>query len=206
MFVMKLSKKNFQQIVKEIIDSCLEEDVRVSNAGKMLRQVHMELQKEKDPNKIKKLQAKKNALMVSIATGSPIPSEYNVSESNKAMSDIDLDIHRDSIKMSLINAIDNDRKLKQEILANMEAESDPKELKIYKRALYIINNTLEEKEALLRTLNPKKQYESLLNEKAPPGMEDWIKSNKKRFLKQYGKENGMKILYATAWKMYNKKD
>lgn len=48
-------------------------------------------------------------------------------------------------------------------------------------------------------------FESALNEKAPPGMEDWIKSNKARFKKQYGKDKGEEILYATAWKRHNNK-
>lgn len=39
-----------------------------------------------------------------------------------------------------------------------------------------------------------------LDEVAPPGQEDWIKKNKGRFIDQYGKEKGERILYATAWK------
>lgn len=46
--------------------------------------------------------------------------------------------------------------------------------------------------------------EDELNEAAPPGMEKWIKKNKKIFIKKYGKKRGMRILYATAWKMHNK--
>lgn len=44
-----------------------------------------------------------------------------------------------------------------------------------------------------------------LMEKAPPSkkIEDWIKSNKDRFIKRYGKEKGTEILYAKSWKMYN---
>jgi hypothetical protein len=41
-----------------------------------------------------------------------------------------------------------------------------------------------------------------IDEVAPPGLEDWIKSNKKRFVKEYGKEKGMQVLYAKAWKMH----
>ncbi len=48
--------------------------------------------------------------------------------------------------------------------------------------------------------------ESQLEEKAAPGQEDWIKSNKARFIKQYGKEKGLEVLYATAWKRSKKKD
>jgi len=40
-----------------------------------------------------------------------------------------------------------------------------------------------------------------VNESAAPGKEDWIKANKQRFIKQYGKEKGLKILYAKAWAM-----
>jgi hypothetical protein len=48
--------------------------------------------------------------------------------------------------------------------------------------------------------------ESQLDEKAAPGQEDWIKSNKARFIKQYGKEKGLEVLYATAWKRSKKQD
>ena len=44
-----------------------------------------------------------------------------------------------------------------------------------------------------------------INESTAPGMEDWIKSNKDEFVKRYGKEKGLEVLYATAWKMHNKK-
>lgn len=42
--------------------------------------------------------------------------------------------------------------------------------------------------------------EEVVDEVAAPGQEDWIKSNKERFMKQYGKNKGMSVLYATAWK------
>lgn len=43
-------------------------------------------------------------------------------------------------------------------------------------------------------------YESnTLNEKAPPGMEDWVIRHKKDF-------KNKSTLYAVAWKMYNKKE
>ena len=45
-----------------------------------------------------------------------------------------------------------------------------------------------------------------LDEKAPPGMEGWIKKNKKRFQKEYGKKKGLEVLYATAWNRYNAKE
>jgi hypothetical protein len=47
-----------------------------------------------------------------------------------------------------------------------------------------------------------------LDEVAPsdPKIEDWIKSNKERFVKEYGKEKGMKILYAKAWKMHGRSE
>lgn len=44
-----------------------------------------------------------------------------------------------------------------------------------------------------------------LNEVAPPGMEDWIKANKEEFKKQYGSK-WEEVLYATAWKMKDKKN
>jgi hypothetical protein len=43
----------------------------------------------------------------------------------------------------------------------------------------------------------------VLDEVAPPDQEDWIKKNKERFIKQYGKERGTRILYATANKRSN---
>lgn len=48
--------------------------------------------------------------------------------------------------------------------------------------------------------------ESHLKEKAAPGQEDWIKSNKARFIKQYGKEKGLEVLYATAQKRSKKNE
>ncbi|WP_396189436.1 hypothetical protein, partial [Flavobacterium sp.] len=42
--------------------------------------------------------------------------------------------------------------------------------------------------------------EEEVNEKAAPGQEGWIKKNKARFIDQYGKEKGLEVLYATAWK------
>jgi len=42
-----------------------------------------------------------------------------------------------------------------------------------------------------------------LKEEAPPDQEQWIKDNKDKFIKQYGKK-GEAILYATAWQRHNK--
>lgn len=39
-----------------------------------------------------------------------------------------------------------------------------------------------------------------LNEVTAPGKEDWVRANKARFIDKYGKEKGLKILYAKAWK------
>lgn len=47
--------------------------------------------------------------------------------------------------------------------------------------------------------------EDILTEKAPPGMEPWVKANKERFVKQYGEKKGLGVVYATAWKMFYKK-
>jgi hypothetical protein len=44
-----------------------------------------------------------------------------------------------------------------------------------------------------------------LNEKAPPGMEDWVKGRKEDFKERYG-DRWEEVLYRTAWKMYNKKE
>ena len=43
--------------------------------------------------------------------------------------------------------------------------------------------------------------ESTITEKAPPGMEQWVKHNKAKFKKEYGDKKGEEVLYATAWKM-----
>lgn len=42
--------------------------------------------------------------------------------------------------------------------------------------------------------------ETDLNEVSAPGKEDWIKANKERFIAKYGKEKGLRVLYAKAWK------
>jgi hypothetical protein len=48
----------------------------------------------------------------------------------------------------------------------------------------------------------------VVNEVAPPNpkIEKWIKSNKERFVKEYGKEKGMQVLYAKAWKMHGQSE
>ena len=43
---------------------------------------------------------------------------------------------------------------------------------------------------------------SELQEKAPPGMEQWIKDRKPEFKKRYG-DRWQEVLYATAWKQHN---
>ncbi len=43
---------------------------------------------------------------------------------------------------------------------------------------------------------------SELQEKAPPGMEQWIKDRKPEFKKRYG-DRWQEVLYATAWKQKN---
>ena len=47
--------------------------------------------------------------------------------------------------------------------------------------------------------------EDILTEKTPPGMETWVKANKERLVRQYGKKKGIGVLYATAWKMFYKR-
>ena len=47
--------------------------------------------------------------------------------------------------------------------------------------------------------------EDILTEKAPPGMEPWVKANKERFVRQYGKKKGIGVLYATAWEIFYKR-
>ena len=48
--------------------------------------------------------------------------------------------------------------------------------------------------------------EAIMTEKAPPGMEPWVQANKERFVKQYGSKKGLGVVYATAWKMFYKKN
>jgi hypothetical protein len=43
-----------------------------------------------------------------------------------------------------------------------------------------------------------------VNEVHPPGMEDWVRKNKKYFIQQYGKDKGTQVLYAKAWDEYNR--
>jgi hypothetical protein len=50
------------------------------------------------------------------------------------------------------------------------------------------------------------EIEFTLDEKAPPGMEDWVRKNKQHFINQYGKEKGPGVLYATAWKHHKEKE
>ena len=45
--------------------------------------------------------------------------------------------------------------------------------------------------------------EEIIDEKAPPGMEKWIKDRKAGFKKKYG-DRWEEVLYATAWKMKDK--
>ena len=50
--------------------------------------------------------------------------------------------------------------------------------------------------------------ENIINEVAPPNpkIEKWIKANKERFIKEYGKEKGTQVLYAKAWKMHGQSE
>ena len=43
-----------------------------------------------------------------------------------------------------------------------------------------------------------------VEESTPPGQESWVKANKARFRKEYGKKKGTEVLYATAWRNKNK--
>lgn len=58
---------------------------------------------------------------------------------------------------------------------------------------------------LAKTLG--KMHEEEVNEVAPPSKnsEDWIKKNKNRFSKEYGKKKGEEVLYGKAWKDYKAK-
>jgi len=47
--------------------------------------------------------------------------------------------------------------------------------------------------------------EAIMTEKAPPGMEPFVRDIKPKMIKQYGEKRGIAIAYATAWKQYYKK-
>lgn len=60
------------------------------------------------------------------------------------------------------------------------------------------------KESNIKITKIFKMVKKSIKESAPPSpkIEKWIKSNKKRFKDEYGSEEGEKILYSKAWKMY----
>jgi hypothetical protein len=72
--------------------------------------------------------------------------------------------------------------------------------------LYIINQVKGGQDAEMggKSLMPAmaEEFIPMMNEKAPPGMEGWIKSVKSKFQKEYG-DDWEKVLYATAWDRYN---
>lgn len=49
------------------------------------------------------------------------------------------------------------------------------------------------------------KVEKIISEVAAPGQEDWVKANKGRFEKEYGKKKGLRVLYARSWVNANKK-
>jgi hypothetical protein len=69
--------------------------------------------------------------------------------------------------------------------------------------LYILNRFNQEKEDGAPRMRFSESAQLILNEKAPPGMEGWIKSAKASFQEQYG-EDWEEVLYATAWDRYKK--
>jgi hypothetical protein len=82
--------------------------------------------------------------------------------------------------------------------------------KLTKMAMKQVPNSPKQKE-IIKRLNIERLRHNLkpinINEKAPPdaNIEKWILANKDRFMKEYGPEKGMAVLYAKAWEMYNKK-
>jgi len=67
----------------------------------------------------------------------------------------------------------------------------------------------DEKESMKDAIKDKEEKvdeSQELSEVGAPGQEDWIKSNKERFIKQYGKKKGLEVLYATSWKRSKKQD
>ena len=66
---------------------------------------------------------------------------------------------------------------------------------------------IEPKDQMVGTAKVVKE-EDIINEVAPPNpkIEKWIKANKERFVKEYGKEKGTQVLYAKAWKMHGQSE
>lgn len=62
----------------------------------------------------------------------------------------------------------------------------------------------EKRETWEEAISSGELEEAIMTEKAPPGMEPWVKANKERFVKQYGEKKGLGVVYATAWKMFYK--
>ena len=72
---------------------------------------------------------------------------------------------------------------------------------VKKPELRVVSATLD------KTTNVDKMFDKTgdaqdLKEEAPPDQEQWVKDNKEKFIKQYGKK-GEAILYATAWQRHN---
>lgn len=66
---------------------------------------------------------------------------------------------------------------------------------------------IRKRDEIIRAIEKETVSEEVVNEFAPKGKdaEEWITSNKEKFIKQYGKKKGTQVLYATAWKMFGKK-
>ena len=90
----------------------------------------------------------------------------------------------------------------EETMAKVESD-----LKTFKEAKKAKPDFLDvDKDGNKKEPMKKAAKEKDLDESAAPGQEAWIKKNKERFVKQYGKKKGMEVLYATAWKRSKNED
>lgn len=61
------------------------------------------------------------------------------------------------------------------------------------------------KQLILEPDEDGKKDEKDVEESTAPGQEHFVKSNKARFRKEYGKKKGTAVLYATAWQRHKGK-
>lgn len=120
------------------------------------------------------------------------------------MADIGKEAESNYLVRDILTTLGEDEKLRQEMMAAMEAESDPAELDTYKQAVEMITKTIREKQGMIQILSKSKNHmpegkEHLMTEKAPPGYEDMVLGLKKK----YGEDSPRP--FQIAWSAYNKK-
>jgi len=117
------------------------------------------------------------------------------------------------------------KKLSPAFLKNIKGKGDKKEVEEaaveekWDTKMKTAKKDVGKKPVVTWERNPPKPQEKLkkpemfqidpknLEENAPPGekAERFINDNKAKFIKQYGKDKGMNVLYATAWKQFGPK-